>query len=498
MATFSSLAKKAVLDENDVLHLQRLTSSWGMLADLCFSDLVLYVPLRPQLPKSEDDSANDEPQPSQLEFIVMAQVRPATAQTSIPDDLVGTSGAPDEVSFVAQGFLSEMLVFRESISPDGGEWIVSQCIPVKRAGKVIAIIDRRHITSARLVHGELERTYIRLFEQFAKMISDGQFPFEGADIEEAPRVGDGVLVLDEDKRIIFMSPNAASSMHRLGLHLIKIGDLFGETGLEFSAPDRAFSSQKPVIEEIEQRADVTLMMHAIPLLDQKQVTGALVLMRDISELRRRDRMLLSKDATIREVHHRVKNNLQTISSLLRLQARRVGPSEGQAALREAERRIRSIAVVHEILSREIGDQVSFPEIVSAIVKLAEESILPDFPVKIAVSGSAKDLDAGIATPLALVLAELLQNSIEHAFVGVKGLGDGAKGGLVEVFLDQNDESMRMVVSDNGIGFPVEFDVEKASSLGLLIVRDIVESQLEGNMAIEQEGGSRITLTIPLA
>lgn len=497
MATFSSLAKKAVLDEIDMLHLQRLRSSWGMLADLCFSDLVLYVPLRPEERESDDDASDDTAQPNQLEFIVLAQVRPATAQTSIPDDLVGTSGSPDEVSFVAQGFLSEMLVFRESISPDGGEWIVSQCIPVKRAGKVIAIIDRRHITSARLVHGELERTYIRLFEQFAKMISDGQFPFEGADIEEAPRVGDGVLVLDEDKRIIFMSPNAASSMHRLGLHLIKSGDLFGETGLEFSAPDRAFSSHKPVIEEIEQRADVTLMMHAIPLLDQNQVTGVLVLMRDISELRRRDRMLLSKDATIREVHHRVKNNLQTISSLLRLQARRVGPSQGKAALREAERRIRSIAVVHEILSREIGEQVSFPEIVSAIVKLAEESILPDCPVKIAVSGLAKDLDAGIATPLALVLAELLQNSIEHAFVGVKVQGDEDKGGLVEVFLHQDDELMQMVVSDNGIGFPAAFDIEKASSLGLLIVRDIVESQLDGKMEIGREGGSRITLTVPL-
>lgn len=493
MATFGSIVKKTLLDEADIVHLQRLISSWGMLADLCFSDLVLYVPVKRDAP---DDSEEDAGNSSVPEFVVLAQVRPATAQTSIPDDLVDTKGTPDEVSFVAQGYLSEMLVFRESVSPDGGEWIVSQCIPVKRLGKVIAVIDRRHITSARLVHGELERTYLRLFEQFAKMITQGEFPFEGTDIEEAPRVGDGVLVLDETKTITFMSPNAVSAMHRLGLHLIRVGDLFGQTGLRFSAPDRAFASRRPVIEEIEQRADVTLMMHAIPLLEQGNVTGALVLLRDISELRRRDRMLLSKDATIREVHHRVKNNLQTISSLLRLQARRLSSTDGQAALREAERRIRSIAVVHEILSREIGDQVSFPEIVSAIVKLAEESILPDCPVRIEVSGSAKDLDAGVATPLALVIAELLQNSIEHGFVGSKVIESG-ESGLIEIYLDQKDESIDMVLSDNGVGFPPDFDIGRTSSLGLLIVTDIVESQLGGTMTIGNDNGSKITLSIPV-
>ena len=171
MATFGSIVKKTLLDEADIVHLQRLISSWGMLADLCFSDLVLYVPVKRDAP---DDSEEDAGNSSVPEFVVLAQVRPATAQTSIPDDLVDTKGTPDEVSFVAQGYLSEMLVFRESVSPDGGEWIVSQCIPVKRLGKVIAVIDRRHITSARLVHGELERTYLRLFEQFAKMITQGE------------------------------------------------------------------------------------------------------------------------------------------------------------------------------------------------------------------------------------------------------------------------------------------------------------------------------------
>src|SRR5947209_11033897 len=97
-------------------------------------------------------------------------------------------------------------------------------------------------------------------------------------------------------------------------------------------------------------------------------------MRDVTDVRRRVRMLMSKDATIREIHHRVKNNLQTIASLLRLQRRRVANAEARDALAESERRIRSIAIVHETLSRDAGDVVDFNEIVGPLVRVVEESV----------------------------------------------------------------------------------------------------------------------------
>ena len=128
----------------------------------------------------------------------------------------------------------------------------------------------------------------------------------------------------------------------------------------------------PVTEEIEHE-DTSVLVRVLPLLDGDESAGALVLIRDISDLRRRDRMLLSKDATIREIHHRVKNNLQTIASLLRLQGRRLRSPEARAALAESERRIRSIAIVHETLSREAGDVVSFNEIVRPLARLVEET-----------------------------------------------------------------------------------------------------------------------------
>ena len=172
-----------------------------------------------------------------------------------------------------------------------------------------------------------------------------------------------------------------------------------------------------MIEEVERRPDVILMIRCIPLIARGELTGAAILIRDVTDLRRRDRLLLTKDATIREVHHRVKNNLQTISSLLRLQARRLDADEaqGRIALLEAERRIRAIAVVHDILAREATEQVPFDEIVPSLVEMIRETNTIPFPVTIEVDGGLGAVAAEVATPLAVAVAELLQNAMEHAF-----------------------------------------------------------------------------------
>src|SRR5690606_14892627 len=186
------------------------------------------------------------------------------------------------------------------------------------------------------------------------------------------------------------------------------GLTFGEIGLDDSLIRTAYSMGAPVTEEFEGGAETTVLIRCIPLLDQGEVSGAVLLTRDISDLRRRDRLLVSKDATIREIHHRVKNNLQTISSLLRLQSRRFQSQEAKLAIEEAVRRIRSIALVHETLSREAGDDVAFIEIVRPLVRMVEDGMSsPDRPVHFEVRGDAGVLPAEIATPASVVLNELL-------------------------------------------------------------------------------------------
>ena len=142
---------------------------------------------------------------------------------------------------------------------------------------------------------------------------------------------------EPDGQVRYASPNAMSALHRMGVSDVVEGRRLSELGIDDAALDWALRAGCPVTEEVERRPDVIVLMQCTPLLEQDTVTGAMVLLRDVTDLRRLDRLLLSKDAAIREVHHRVKNNLQTISSLLRLQARRLEPGKGQEALREAER-----------------------------------------------------------------------------------------------------------------------------------------------------------------
>ncbi|MGH9006113.1 MAG: sensor histidine kinase [Acidimicrobiales bacterium] len=216
---------------------------------------------------------------------------------------------------------------------------------------------------------------------------------------------------------------------------------------------------------------------------------------------------------MREVHHRVKNNLQTISSLLRLQARRVSSKAGREALHEAERRVRSIAIVHEILSRDPGDQVSFDEIVVSLVQMAEDSVVGPGRVAIEVDGDLGDLPADIATPLAVTIAELLQNAVQHAFAierrPLSGRGPNRKAGgsktgfgKVVVVLGHDSYGLSIDVRDDGVGLPKGFDIERTNSLGLSIVRDLVVSQLDGEIDMRrlsraEGGGTLVRITVPL-
>jgi two-component sensor histidine kinase len=216
----------------------------------------------------------------------------------------------------------------------------------------------------------------------------------------------------------------------------------------------------------------------------------------VSEVRRRDRLLMSKDATIREIHHRVKNNLQTISSLLRLQGRRLESPEAKAAIDESVRRVRSIALVHEILSREAGEDVPFLAIVHDVTRMAEEAFaIPERPIKCTIDGDPGAVPAAVATPLAVVLNELLQNTADHAFP----IGEG--GGEVVLSLRRDGTDLVVEVRDDGAGLPEGFDLESAAGLGLSIVRTLVRSELAGTIDLAPvpppDHGAVATIRVPV-
>jgi two-component sensor histidine kinase len=241
---------------------------------------------------------------------------------------------------------------------------------------------------------------------------------------------------------------------------------------------------------------VWLIVRAIPLRSGGEHVGALVLLRDVTDLRRRDRELLTKDATIREIHHRVKNNLQTVAALLRLQARRIGSDEARSALEEAVRRVGSIAIVHETLSQEVLDEVAFDEIADRLgVLVSDVGSGPEGhserPV-IRREGSFGMLANEAATALAMVLTELLQNAVEHGY-------PGECHGSITVEPERLAGRLRVTVDDDGVGLPAGFDLDASMNLGLSIVRTLVESELGGLLELRPgpDRGARAVVDVPL-
>jgi two-component sensor histidine kinase len=510
-------------------HLESLMAFWSLLADLSFSDLLLFV--RVTRDRGENDEGGAASESSLVDrgaFVILGQIRPTTSQTLYEVDLVGQVQSAESLTNVVEAYEAGVIVRSEQAGETPDALVRVTNIPVGHRGKVLGVLCRVWSPRTTRRRGTLERVYLDLFERLSVMVTDGLFPFVAgpAAAEEAPRVGDGVIVVDARQRITYASPNAVNALHRASITSAIVGSSLTMLGLETSVIDDAFSGRLPTLEEVERPPDVILMIRCIPLIARGEVTGAAILLRDVTDLRRRDRLLLTKDATIREVHHRVKNNLQTISSLLRLQARRLDEAEaaGRVALLEAERRIRAIALVHDILARDATEQVSFEEIVAALVNMIRETSTISFPVKIEVTGSLGDLAAEVATPLAVAIAELLQNAVEHAFPEPSygagpfwALGPGPAPGpastspvpgdpaamsgaeaRVDLVLDEQPDALVVEVRDNGCGLPAGFDIDRTRSLGLSIVRDLVRSQLSGTINMDTDDGTVVRLEIPIS
>ncbi|MBA2327451.1 MAG: sensor histidine kinase [Actinobacteria bacterium] len=483
MATVGGLALRNTGLRGDALaHAQRLLASWQTLADLSFSDLLLLAPVQGEEGRR---------------FVVFGQVRPTTGQTLYPADMVGMVVDEVERPLMSHAWRQGEVLIGGGTVLGTKERARVQCIPVRHRGSMIALVTRESSTESGRRHGELERNYLATFDRFATMVAEGSFPFGRDEVPygDTPRVGDGAIVLDGELNIVFASPNAVSSLHRMGIHAYTKGLQLSELGFEQGAIDTAIRARLPVDEELEP-GDTSFTLRAIPLLEADKPVGAIVLLRDVTDLRSRDRMLLSKDATIREIHHRVKNNLQTIAALLRLQGRRLKSGEAQEAIDDSERRIRSIAIVHETLSRDTRDVVSFDDVIRPLVRVVEETVsTPDVRLVFDVEGDAGDLSGDVATPLAVVLNELMQNAVDHAFPRD---GEGSAKGHVQVRLAREERELVVDVVDDGVGLPAGFTLEDGSGLGLSIVQALVKGELGGSIVLRDENGTRAHVRVPLA
>jgi two-component sensor histidine kinase len=291
--------------------------------------------------------------------------------------------------------------------------------------------------------------------------------------------------------------------HLVGEDLATLTARLADDPLEGSdAAERIVDSlrgEAPSRKEIEARG-ATVLQRALPLMPAGVPIGALVLVRDITELRRRDRELVTKDATIREIHHRVKNNLQTVAALLRLQARRVSTVDARAALEDSVRRVASIAIVHETLSMAVDESVQFDGVVDRVAAAAIEVAVPEMKVHIRRESSFGVLPAEVATPLAMVLNELLLNAVEHGFARRDEPAAEPFDAEVVISVHRFRRQLHVSVADNGRGLPDDFDLDSADRLGLQIVRTLARGELRGTIEMRPRagGGTEAVLVVPLA
>ncbi|MDG1846071.1 MAG: sensor histidine kinase [Acidimicrobiales bacterium] len=462
MVKLSELAPRLSPSERN--HLGGLMRVWDLLADISFADLLLCVP------ENEEVTAT---------YTVVGHVRPTTSRSIYRSEMEGHRFVSGERLFFDLARETGQVIDGGLILQVPVERIRTLSVPVVFEDKVIAVLARDFSPDEERMAGDLEMTYFFLFRRIARMIAEGSYPFPitASDTEISPRVSDGLLMVDEQEYVRFASPNSVSVLSRFGIRQVE-GQKLESAGMPESAIGLAFSSQVPQLEEVHHNGK-TVIIKCLPILEGEKVTGGLVLVRDISELRRRDRLLLSKDATIAEIHHRVKNNLQTISSLLRLQGRRVVSDEASRAIEESVRRIRSIAIVHEILSQEPSNDVGFEDIMQPLVRLVSENFtIPDQQVAFEITGEIGPLSSSEATTLAVVLNELMQNAIEHGFGGSL-----EQAPVLIIQFEEDSKDLLVTLVDNGIGVSADFSLEQESGLGLTIVRNLVEIDLQGTIQV---------------
>ncbi|GAA2323482.1 PAS domain-containing sensor histidine kinase [Nonomuraea roseoviolacea subsp. roseoviolacea] len=509
MPTLSDLVvRHTSLDAADLEWLHSLVSDWQLLADLSFADLILWAPLLPPAAEAgggEGRAENGHGERYGGGWIAIAQMRPTTGPTVYHDDVVGTVVARGERHLIDTAW-NERRICREG-DPDWstGVPVREETIPVRRMlpdgqGRFLAIIQRSTNLSSARTPSRLELTYLQSASDLAQMVAEGRFPFSGDEpiLVRSPRVGDGLLRLDRGGRVTYASPNALSAYRRLGLHADLVGAELGRVTATLCYSDEPINEDLMIVasgraaKETEVESGGTIVqLRAIPLIVGGGRIGALVLIRDVTELRRRERELMTKDATIREIHHRVKNNLQTVAALLRLQARRLQVPEGREALEEAVRRVGSIAIVHETLSHAPEEFVDFDDIADRVIAMAGEVSAAESAVTPRRVGAFGVLPSLIATPLAMALTELLQNALQH--------GRPRRLQVVVERVGPGDDRLNVTVWDDGQGVPEGFDLDSSTSLGLQIVRTLVEGELSGKLSIgpREGGGTEVMLSIPL-
>lgn len=504
----------------DIERIHLILGEWQIISDIAQSDLVLWFPT--DYIVADGTSPDAVSGPSDIStFSAFAHVRPSNVRTLFHHDIIDhdmEDGIRDEAyrAWVTQKISTYT-------DPGSGEGLGIRpdvdiiFVPIVRNNRTIALLTSHRVATHSAYPSLSEEVYEFVTDTMLTMVHSGLWPDPLAlesRTQGNPRAIDGIIVLDPSGRVVVASPNANSMYTRMGMTgYLEKRNLADVTRSMLSSGEEADETLQLVLAgRSDLRTELTIArarvtMRAIPLLKQKgariERQGALILCRDVTELRRREMELMTKDATIREIHHRVKNNLQTVSALLRLQSRRMTTDEARQGLEQAMRRVATIATVHEALSQGLTQNVDFDELIERQFHLAAELASPGQHVSTRLLGSFGALPSQFATPLALVINEVVANAVEHGLDGETGTVtlEGIRG-----VNENGEDTLTIIITDDGKGMgdqKIEESGPRAyrpvtgkEGLGMQIVRTLVASELNGSIRWEanEPTGTRVVIT----
>ena len=500
---YDPVRKYLQLTDAETAFLQTIEQQMGIMADLSRADILLYSRMSEQeavvLTHAEPHSIARVYNRNRLGRVINMDEKPGIKQA-----LVHGRSQKNKRGYITEGAPAVKQVlpiyFPPPVCPP------SETGQTTEKPRVIAAL----LLVTNLLEYERLRLRNRVFRQALKklqtMVRYGQL--SGTQNLTPFGEQDGIIFVDTEGIIRYVSGVANNLYRRLGYKDALIGRHLSHLETDDERLLKLALAENQCVEQSAEEAGRFCIRKVVPLVSypsplwcwpfikplREKRYGALITLHDDTEQRTQERELQIKNALIQEVHHRVKNNLQTIAGLVRMQTRRTQSDEARTVLNETLHRILSVAVIHEFLSSESSNIINIKEVGHKIIGQLQQGVLdPDLHIQFKITGDSISLPPRQATACSLILNELLQNAIEHGFA------DRNAGVICINLEDKGDEAMISVI-DNGHGLPADFQLEQSPTLGLQIVRTLVESDLKGRLqfgnSVEGDEGLSVSITFP--
>ncbi len=352
-------------------------------------------------------------------------------------------------------------------------------------------------------HRRRSPVFRKALRQLHHMLIKGQL----TNAESLSQFGEheGLVVLDKQGFIRYTSGIAANLYRKLGY----VGGLMGINIENLATHDDHIARQTMInlvcVEEETESGGRSWVRKSLPILEEPNffekiwriftrssltdnLVGVVLVLRDKTEELRKEQEIRMKNIMIQEIHHRVKNNLQTIAALLRIQSRRVTDEDALTVMQDGINRILSVAVIHEFLSEQGTWAINMKEVFQRIITQSKQSIVPlEKAITFSLDGPSIWLPARQATACALIINEFLQNAVEHGFQEMDQ-------GQIAIQLEDEGDHVMITVQDDGVGLPAGFDINETNSLGLQIAKNLITEDLQGSLELSSHPGTNATIT----